>query len=109
MDGQMQGWMKNTGPPVPRPRSLRIPSLCGALECVRRSSPVALRRPAGDFPLTADADSPASKKREKTDKGQEEKHLNGSSARRSAHSLPRRWTDETARTRDRALRTIKDK
>lgn len=36
-------------------RSLRIPSWRAGREGSRRSSPVALRRPAGDFPLTADA------------------------------------------------------
>lgn len=51
--------MKNKEPSVAFARSLQIPSLCGCRKCVRRSSPVALRRPAGDFPLTADADSPA--------------------------------------------------
>lgn len=96
--------MKNTESAVAFPRSLNIPSLCEAHECISRSSPVALRRPAGDFPLTADADSPLQKKKKKkTDKGQEEKHLNESDARRSAHSLLHRWTDETTRRRDRAL------
>lgn len=101
MFGRME---ENTEPTVPL--TLRLDSeLEWGRERIRRSSPVALRRPAGDFPLTADADSPAEKTRQRSG-GEAYKRPD---ARPPARSLPHRWTRETTRTRDRAPRTIKDK